>query len=271
MPTAYMPGMEQVRAIIVNTIRPAAAALAVSQGALMAHAATDGLSHDAWGDILESYVTPGPEGINRVDYDALKNDEEARAGLDKYIAQYGDLDFDTLSRDAQFAAWANLYNAVTVRYIVEAYPTGTIKPWYSSGPWKKVKVSADGREISLHGIEHDILREQWSDDPRLHYAVNCASYGCPNLKQTPWQAETLEADLEAAAHAYVNHPRGVTVLDNGLRISSIYDWYRDDFGGSEDAVIAHLLQYAEPALAEDIRANPDIRDHEYDWSLNDTE
>jgi len=123
--------------------------------------------------------------------------------------------------------------------------------------------------VSLDSIEHEILRQKWSDDPRLHYAINCASYSCPNLRTSPWTADTLDADLDAAARDYVNHPRGVTILERGLRVSSIYDWFRKDFGASEEAVIAHLLTHAEPDLAEKIRDNPDIRDHAYDWSLND--
>ena len=228
------------------------------------------LSHDVWGEILERYVSQAPDGVNRVDYGALKDREADREALDRYIAQFAEADFDAMSRDEQFAAWANLYNAVTVRYIVGKYPIDTIKPWYSTGPWKSVKVEAGGETISLHGIEHDVLRVQWSDDPRLHYAINCASYSCPNLRRTPWEAATLDADLDDAARDYVNHPRGVLVRKKGLLVSSIYNWFRKDFGGSDEAVIEHLLRYAGPELASQIRARPDIAGDDYDWSLNDT-
>lgn len=228
-------------------------------------------SHEAWGTILERYVSQAPDGVNRVDYAALKDSEADREALDRYIAQFADADFDAMSRDEQFAAWANLYNAVTVRYVVGKYPIDTIKPWYSTGPWKSIKVEAGGETISLDGIEHDVLRVQWSDDPRLHYAINCASYSCPNLRKAPWVAATLDADLDEAARDYVNNPRGVLVRDKGgLRVSSIYDWFRKDFGGSEEAVIEHLLRYAGAALASEIRARPDIVGHDYGWSLNDT-
>ena len=262
--------MRQTSSLLTTASRSLAAFFLLSAGASLAHAKSQTISHAPWAEVLETYVSPGPNGVNRVDYAALTADEAARDTLNSYIADFEDLDFDALSRDAQFAAWANLYNAVTVRYIVREYPINTIKPWYSSGPWKDVEVTAGGRDVTLHNIEHDILRAQWPDDPRLHYAVNCASYGCPNLRLEPWRAETLDADLDDAAEAYINHPRGVSVRGNGLRVSSIYKWYRDDFGGSEEAVIGHLLAHAAPALAEDIRANPDIRDHEYDWSLNET-
>ena len=105
----------------------------------------------------------------------------------------------------------------------------------------------------------------------MHYAINCASYSCPNLLPKAWEAATLDADLDAAARAYVNHPRGVDPGRNGLTVSSIYDWFEDDFGGSRSAVIDHLLTYADDTLAEEIRANPKIRSYDYDWSLNGTE
>ena len=224
--------------------------------------------HDAWTSLLQTYVRPGADGVNRVDYAALKASPADRAALDAYIAGFADMD---LSGDspAEFAAWANLYNAVTVRYIVEKYPLGSIRDGYLfGGPWKKITVAADGRVVSLDEIEHRILRPRFHD-PRVHYAINCASYSCPNLPLKAWEAGTLDAGLDAAARDYINSPRGVTVIDRGLVLSGIYDWFRTDFGGSKQAVIDHLLRYADPDLAAAIRANPTIRGYEYDWSLND--
>ena len=128
-------------------------------------------------------------------------------------------------------------------------------------------VTVNGRDLSLDNIEHDIMRETF--DPTLvHYAVNCASIGCPDLRAEPWRAENLQADLEAAARAYINHPRGVSVDEDGLVVSKIYRWYQEDFGGSEAGVIEHLIRFAEPGLADRIRANRNIGGYEYDWSLN---
>jgi len=156
-----------------------------------------------------------------------------------------------------------------VHHVLEVYPTNTIKPWYSRGPWRGIEVVADGREVSLHEIEHEILRARW-DEPRVHYALNCASIGCPNLKPTAWTAKTLDRDLNAAARAYINHPRGVSLSSrSGLAVSSIYKWFRDDFGGDEADVIAHLKTHAAPALRARIEADPRIRTYRYDWSLND--
>lgn len=228
--------------------------------------------HGVWTALLETYVRAHADGVNRFDYGTLKDNASDRAVLAEYIASFETLDFDALSREEAFAAWANLYNAVTVQHIIDRYPVRSIRSGYLfGGPWKEVTTLADGRELSLDEIEHQILRAEWSD-PRVHYAVNCASIGCPNLQAKAWEAATLDVDLDAAARAYINHPRGVTVRSRGgLTVSSIYNWFEEDFGGTEAGVIEHLLTYAEPELAAQIRATPDIRGYDYDWDLNDVD
>lgn len=230
---------------------------------------TQGASlHDPWDQLLSTYVIEGDDGVNRFDYGGLKANEADRDALSDYLSQFETLDMDTLAPDEQFAAWSNIYNALTVQYIVGRYPTRSIRAGSFSGPWKRVKTMVDGERVSLDEIEHEILRPM--GDARVHYAVNCASYSCPNLLTFAWKAETLDSDLDAAAAAYINHPRGVQVRDRGgLLVSEIYKWFRKDFGGSEAAVIEHFLAYAEPALADEIRANADIKRYAYDWSLND--
>lgn len=229
--------------------------------------------HSEWTRLLQTYVQPSEDGLNRFDYAGLQANAADRAILKGYIERLSTLDYESLSRDEQFAAYANLYNAVTIDLIMEHYPVRSImriRPTLVSiGPWKKDLIELNGEPKSLDDIEHGILRKQW-DEPRVHYAVNCASFGCPNLQTKAWEAATLDEDLTTAAKAFVNHPRGVTIRKDGrLQVSTIYRWFREDFGDSEDGVIAHLLEYAEPELADQIRANPDIRDHEYDWALND--
>jgi hypothetical protein len=226
--------------------------------------------HAQWTRLLAKYVHTSDDGVHRVDYGALKANGADRAALDAYIARFADMDLSG-TNDAAFAAWANLYNAVTVRYIVEKYPIGSIKDGYFfGGPWKKIMVAVGGRNVSLDDIEHKILRPKFHDS-RVHYAINCAAFSCPNLMAKAWEPATLDADLDAAARAYVNNSRGVSVTDRGLVLSSIYDWFAADFGGSKQAVIDHFLKYADTGLAKQIRANPKIRSYDYDWSLNDTE
>ncbi len=246
--------------------------------AMVSQAMADGLLpaaehdlHTEWTALLASHVVHSADGVDQFDYARLKGDPASRRKLDAYIASFETLDFDALARDAAFAAWANLYNAATVRHIVERYPVASIRSGYLIGPWKQVRVVADGEEISLHGIEHDVLRVQWSD-PRVHYAVNCASIGCPNLRDQAWIGATLDEDLTAAARDYINHPRGVTLRGNGdLRVSRIYKWFREDFGGTDAGVISHLREYADDDLRAALSGDVRIRGHVYDWSLNDLE
>ncbi|MFN3608713.1 MAG: DUF547 domain-containing protein [Hyphomonas sp.] len=224
--------------------------------------------HADWTRLLTKYVRASEDGVTRVDYAAFAASAPDRAALDAYIARFAEADLSART-DTNFAAWANIYNAVTVRYILEKYPLKSIRDGYLiSGPWKDIKVRAGRQEVSLDAIEHTILRKVWGT-PEVHYAINCASYSCPNLPRKAWEAATLEADLEAAARDYVNHPRGVRVTGRGLVVSSIYDWFQADFGGSKVAVIDHLVKYAAPSLADDIRANPKIVRDSYDWTLND--
>lgn len=226
--------------------------------------------HAAWSKLLSKYVTVSDDGINRLDYDALKKNAADRKTLDTYIASFEATDFDAFTTAEKIATWSNIYNAVTVRYIVGEYPTKSIRSGlFSAGPWKKVKTMAGGQNISLNDIEHDVLRNL--DDPRIHYAINCASYSCPNLLPKALDANTLDKVLDKAASDYINNPRGVTVTDRGLVVSEIYNWFEEDFGGSKSAVIDHLLEYADADLKAQIEANPTIRKYDYDWSLNDVE
>ena len=136
------------------------------------------------------------------------------------------------------------------------------------GPWDDVHAKVAGLDLTLNNIEHGILRPIWRDN-RIHYAVNCASYGCPNLSPTAFTVDNTEELLDAGARAYVNHPRGVEFMDDDFMIiSSIYKWYVADFGGTEKAVIEHLVRYADKPLATRLRKFAGSVDYEYDWSLN---
>ena len=125
-----------------------------------------------------------------------------------------------------------------------------------------------GKRISLDDIEHGTMRATFRV-PRVPYAVNCASIGCPNLWPRAWQATTLEAELNAAASAYINHPRGVTVLPDGrLRVFWIYYWFLEDFGGNDGGIFAHLKRYASPLLSQRLSENSSIAADTSDWALN---
>ena len=245
------------------------ASLAVSP---ISHAQTD--LHAPWDAVLSEYLVEVEDGVNRFDYAGLRAAPADRAALSAYIESLEAYPVSSLPDAERFAFWANLYNAVTVRLIVDEAPENSIRqirprPW-SIGPWGVKRVEVEGRDLSLDDIEHAILRVEF-EAPLVHYAVNCASIGCPDLMGRAWRGETLEADLEDGARAYINHPRGVTATEDGLAVSRIYKWFEEDFGGSEEGVIAHLLIYADPDLAQTINSNPQIESYVYDWSLNRVE
>jgi hypothetical protein len=251
-------------------LRKILAAGAIAMTLATGHAIADETARNAgWDGILQTYVVESDDGVNRFQYGALKASAADTLMLNDYIESFAALDLDALTPDAHFAALANAYNALTIQHLIQRYPTKSIRSGYIFGPWKRVKMVIDGETLSLDDIEHNVLRKDF-DDPRVHYAVNCASYGCPNLQNKAWVGETLDADLNEAARDFINHPRGVTVrARGGLQVSEIYKWFKEDFGGNEQGVIAHLLEYAEPELATQIKANADIKTYEYDWSLND--
>ena len=232
---------------------------------------TERIDHSEWQAILNTYLDANhPSGVNRFDYAALKDSPEDRQALGKYLQSLSAIDPRSHSRDEQMAYWINLYNALTVFVIVPRFPVDSIKDIKSGlidfGPWNLELFPLQDEKLTLNQIEHGILRPIWRD-PRIHYAVNCASIGCPNLAAKAYSAERLEDMLEAAAREYVNHPRGAQVVGGELLISSIYDWYKVDFCGTDAGVLAHISQYAEPELKAEL-ARFEAFDDDYDWNIN---
>lgn len=230
------------------------------------------VDHSAWDAMLKQHVKRDDTGLNRVDYAAWKR--ESREELLAYIDNLESVEVTKLSRPEQYAYWVNLYNAVTVALILKHYPVDSIRDidispgFFSNGPWGAKLVEVDGVKLSLDNIEHDILRVNWND-PRVHYAVNCASVGCPNLARDAYSGERLDEQLDAAARAYISSPRGIHFDGNSVTVSRIYSWYDEDFGNSESGVIAHISEHAEGETADRLAGLSSIDDYEYDWSLND--
>jgi len=229
------------------------------------------IDHGAWEQFLKVYVSRGADGVNRVAYGRV-TDADRRA-LGDYIAGLQQTAIDRFNRDQQRAFWIDLYNAATVRLILDHMPANSIVDidispgLFARGPWDRKLLNVAGESLSLNDIEHRILRPIWRD-ARIHYAVNCASVGCPDLQANAFTGANGEALLEAAARAFVNHRRGARVEDGRLIVSKIYAWFADDFGGGEAAVIGHLTRYAEEPLRKALEGRTAIDDYEYDWGLN---
>lgn len=229
------------------------------------------IDHRDWTVFLSRYVAPDAQGVNRVAYGQVTQADKAR--LDGYLTDLQAVDPAGLTRDQQLAYWINLYNAVTVDVVLDNYPVASIRDIkdgpLSIGPWNRPLVTVAGQTLSLNEIEHRIIRPTYAE-PRIHYALNCAAVGCPNLMDRAWQAETLERDFAATEHAYVNDPRGVRFDDRGgLILSKIYIWFREDFGVNEAAVLAYLQTVADPDLKAHMQDVSRVRAYKYDWALND--
>lgn len=230
------------------------------------------VDHGAWDGFLRRYVVESADGINRLRYGRVAPAD--KSALDAYVAMLATQRVSALARAEQRALWINLYNALTVKVVIEAYPISSIRDirispgLFAAGPWGKKLVRLEDEPLSLDDIEHRILRPIWND-PRTHYAVNCASTGCPNLQTRAYTAANMEQLLEAGARAYVNHPRGAEVSAGRLTASSIYVWFASDFGGSDAGVLAHLRRHADAPLATALAGVSRIAQDRYDWSLND--
>lgn len=223
--------------------------------------------------IIKKYISePDETGLARFNYGALKANQDDRETLDAYIEELENTYPSTLTEDEAIAYWANLYNAVTIKVVTDNYPVSSIRQIksgvFSPGPWKKDLVTVNGKKMSLDDIEHETLRKKYPS-PLIHYMVNCASVGCPNLKAGLWDADTLDVDREQAARDFVNSPRGVLVTDKGLQVSEIYKWFKEDFGTSKENILAHIREYADEDLAKVIDEGARIVSYDYDWSLNE--
>jgi hypothetical protein len=240
----------------------------------LAHEAqsTRTIDHTPWDVFLRTYViAPHPSGINRVRYgDVTPADRQA---LQEYIAALQAVPITAYNRQEQKAYWINLYNALTVELVLEHYPVDSIRNidispgLFSDGPWGAKLASVEGAKVSLDDIEHRILRSIWQDN-RIHYAVNYASLGCPNLLPVAYTASNVEHLLEQGARDYVNHSRGVAFERGALRVSGIYVWFKEDFDGSVAGILRHLRRYANGALAKRLAAYSGRLKTLYDWRLN---
>lgn len=234
-------------------------------------ASTQAVDHGAWDTLLKAYVKPDPRGLNRFDYEHVSSAD--RGALRGYIESLGNVPVSKLNRSEQYAYWINLYNALTIDVVLTHMPVNSIRDidispgLFASGPWAKKLIAVEGVEVSLNDIEHRILRPIWND-PRVHYGVNCASVGCPNLLTEAYTGAAIDEMLDAAARTYVNSPRGARIDENGLTVSSIYVWFKDDFGGTDQGVIDHLKRYAKPDLRAALDGRSSIDAHVYDWALN---
>lgn len=222
----------------------------------------DEVGNPIYAALLKKYVKKGV-----VDYQGFKSDETK---LDQYLKVLEKTDTKTLSRNDQFAFYINAYNAWTIKLILSGYPgVKSIKDLggYISGPWKKKICRIDGKIITLDDIEHNILRPKFKDS-RVHFAVNCASKGCPPLLSNPYRGSVLDQQLDDAARAFINDSARNRLEGHTLFLSKIFKWFEGDFNKD---VIGFFLRFADSDLKKQLMVNRDnieVKYLDYDWSLN---
>ncbi len=207
-----------------------------------------------------------------VDYAGLKKDSgELNAYLDA-LAAVPEAAFKKWEQKQQMAFLINLYNAATLKLVIDHYPVKSIKDIGNvvKGPWKQEVVRLFGKLETLDHIEHDLLRPKYQD-PRVHFAVNCASIGCPALRAEAFQAAKLDAQLDEQARAFLQD-RTKNYLDpknKTLHLSSIFDWFKEDFttkSGTVEKFIAPYFNEADRQVIE--QGGLKIKSTDYDWKLN---
>ena len=215
-----------------------------------------------WNALLATYVTA--DGGFR--YATLAANPADRAVLAQLVSAVAEADPAAEESDAgRLAFYINAYNILTVSAVLERFPIASVMdvPGFFDAATHRVA----GAEMTLNGLENDIIRGQFHE-PRIHFAVNCASTGCPWLDGTGFTAENLEASLERLTDAYVQRTTQVDARRRRVQVSKIFEWFAADFeaGGGVRAFLAAHLGEAQRALVEDPRTR--ITMFEYDWSLN---
>lgn len=259
---------------------PVTALLVFLLTATAGQAGAQGFDHSAWDRVLKKFVTER----GRVDYAALKANS---ADLDMYVAQLAAESpvshpqaFPT--RESQLAYWINAYNALVMKGVIEKWPTKSVRdigriPYGFF--WLK-KFVVGGRKYTLNAIERDFLRKQLAE-PRIHFAIVCASNSCPRLQREAYTPENTERMLDEAARFYVNEPRNLRIepaLDR-VTVARIYGFYREDFEAyinRKGASDGHpILEYIEAYANQENRAalqalkKPSVDYFDYDWGIND--
>jgi hypothetical protein len=220
------------------------------------------VDNSAYAALLNKYVQ---EGV--VDYQGFKNEESK---LDQYLEILEKTDSGKLSRNEQFAFYINAYNAWTIKLILSGYPgVKSIKELGSlfKSPWKKKLARIDKDMVTLDHIEHGILRPKFKD-PRVHFAINCASKGCPPLRSEPYRGDVLDQQLDEMSRAFINDPRRYRLEGKTLYVSRIFKWFKEDFGND---IVGFFQTYAQGALKQELDSSGEkieVKYLSYDWSLN---
>jgi hypothetical protein len=220
--------------------------------------------HDLWHTLLQKHVKPN----GRVDYKGFIKDSTLLNDYLKLLSNNHPND-KNWTKDEQLAYWINAYNAFTIKLVCEHYPVSSIKdikpgiPFINS-VWDIPFIQIEGQEYDLNNIEHSIIRGEFSE-PRIHFALNCASYSCPNLSNEAYTADQLDEQLTIAAQSFLRDTSKNRLEQDDVQLSKIFLWYGRDFKKTGMSKIEYINQYTPLSIDED--ASIDYLD--YDWRLNE--
>ncbi|QSE97119.1 DUF547 domain-containing protein [Fulvivirga lutea] len=220
-------------------------------------------SHSLFNNVLDQHVKG-----DMVDYDGLKKNQQELLEYLHILSENPPT--ENWSKNEKLAYWINAYNAFTLKLIIDNYPVESITDLHPTihipllnTVWHKKFFKIGGLEMSLDEIEHKILRKEFNE-PRIHFAINCASVSCPPLRNEAYTAEQLDKQLDEQARAFINDKQRNVITENNPRVSKIFSWFKGDFKQS-GTLISYLNKYSNIQINE----NADVDFLDYDWGLND--
>lgn len=206
-----------------------------------------------------------------VDYNAIARDIRFRDTIESLKLA----NTKEMTPNGQLAFWINAYNAVTIDKVIKWKPNKSVRETLIPGVWTSTKFFTtrehlvDGKQLSQDDIEHEILRKQFND-PRIHFAIVCASSSCPRLGRFAFTEEKVQDQLEAKTRKYINSDRGVRIdyAANTLYLSKIFDWFANDFKNKSGSVLTFIKPYLNESAMAFLGRKPKIRYIHYNWALN---
>jgi len=223
--------------------------------------------HSKFDQILKQYV----DNKGLVDYNRIAKDPR----FQEYMESLKQAKADQLSGNGQLAFWLNAYNAVTIDKVIKWRPKKSVRETLIPGVWTATKFFTTrehlvaGRRLSQDDIENEILRKRLKD-PRIHFAIVCASSSCPPLARFAFTQENVQARLEEETRKYINSSRGTRIdyAENTLYLSKLFDWFAGDFTLKSGSVLEFIKLYLAKEALGFLERNPKIAYIHYDWALN---
>jgi len=212
------------------------------------------VDHSVWDQLLKKYVDDNGD----VNYKGFKQEAKLLNGYIDYLATK--IPSENWSKQEKLAYYINVYNANTIKLIIDNYPTKSIKD--IKNPWSKNRIKIGEEDFSLEDIEHKILRKM--NEPRIHFAINCASASCPKLLNMAYTADNIETLLEKATKDFISDSDKNKISKENVQLSKIFDWYKKDFTKN-----GSLIDYINHYSKVKIDSNAKIYYLDYDWNLNE--